>query len=70
MRASRMASLVAVGAIVLPLLARTASAVAASPRAAPSIGTELGELEGSDTVTGDEFGTSVAISGNTAVVGA
>ena len=32
MRASRIASLIAVGAISLPLLASTASTVAASPR--------------------------------------
>jgi hypothetical protein len=62
--------LVAVGAISGPLLTSTASAVAASPRAAPSIGTQLAELEASDTVTGDNCGVSVAISGTTAVVGA
>jgi nucleoside-specific outer membrane channel protein Tsx len=70
MRKSRIVSLVAVGAISLPLLASTASAVAASPRAAPSIGTQLAELKGSDTVAGDRLGHPVAISGTTAVVGA
>jgi hypothetical protein len=70
MRKSRIASLVAVGAISLPLLASTASAIAASPRAAPSIGTQLAILKGSDTVAGDYFGFRVAISGTTAIVGA
>ena len=70
MRTSRIASLVAVGAISLPFLTSSTSAVAASPRAAPAIGTQLAELEGSDTVVGDWFGSSVAISGTTAVVGA
>jgi len=60
--------LVAVGAILMTLLASTTSAVAASPRAVPSIGTQLAELKGSDTVHGDYFGYSVAISGTTAVV--
>ena len=31
---------------------------------------QVAELKGSDTVAGDSFGTSVAVSGNTAVVGA
>jgi hypothetical protein len=35
----------------------------------PRIGTQLAELKGSDTVGGDEFGDSVAISGTTIVVG-
>ena len=70
MRTSRIASLVAVGAISLPLLAGTTSAVAANPRTAPRIGKQLAELKGSDTVAGDFFGSSVAISGTTAVVGA
>jgi hypothetical protein len=70
MRTSRIASLVAVGAIFLPLLASTASAVTASPRAAPAIGTQLAMLKGSDTVAGDGFGIRVAISGTTAIVGA
>jgi hypothetical protein len=62
--------LVAVGAISLPLLASTTSAVAASPRTTPPIGTQLAELKGSDTVADDEFGASLAISGTTAIVGA
>jgi len=69
MRASRIASAIAVGAVSLPLLANTTSAVAASPRTTPSIGTQLAELKGSDTVAGDSFGGSVAISGTTLVVG-
>jgi hypothetical protein len=36
----------------------------------PSAGTQLAELKGSDTVSGDNFGASVAVSGTTAVVGA
>jgi hypothetical protein len=68
-RASRIASAVAVGAVSLPLLANTTSAVAASARTTPSIGTQLAELKGSDTVAGDSFGGSVAISGTTLVVG-
>ena len=73
MRTSRIASLpalLAVAAISLPLLAGTSSAVAASPRTTPPIGTQLAELKGSDTVAGDFFGYSVALSGSTAVVGA
>ena len=69
MRRSRIAGLIAVGTISLPLLASTASAVAASPRAAPSIGTQLAELKGSDTGGTNHFGNSVAISGTTVVVG-
>jgi hypothetical protein len=34
------------------------------------VGTQLAELKGSDAVAGDEFGSSVAISATTAVVGA
>ena len=65
--------LVAVGAISLPLLASTTSAVAASPRTTLSIGRQLAELEGPDITGGLEnlgFGYSVAISGSTVVVGA
>ena len=70
MRRSRIASLIAVGAISLALSGSTATAVAASPRAAPPVGTQLSELKGSDTVAGDYLGYSVAISGTSAVVGA
>ncbi|MGD0984908.1 MAG: FG-GAP repeat protein [Acidimicrobiales bacterium] len=70
MRRSCIASLIAAGAISLALSGSTATAVAASPRAASSIGTHLSELEGSDTVAGDYFGYSVATSGTSAVVGA
>ena len=72
-RKSRIASvcvILVIGAISLPLLASTTSAVAASPRTTPPIGKQLAELKGSDTVAGDYFGSSVAISGTTAVVGA
>ncbi|MGO9290672.1 MAG: hypothetical protein ACLQIJ_18225 [Polyangia bacterium] len=70
MRTSRIASLVAVGAIFLPLLASTASTVAASPRATLGIGKRLAELKASDAATNASFGWSVAVSGGTAVVGA
>jgi hypothetical protein len=72
MRKSRifsLSALLAVAAISLPLLEGMSSAVAASPRTALSIGTQLAELVGSDTVAGDWFGSSVAILGTTAVVG-
>ena len=52
------------------VLASTPTVVAASPRSAPPIEKQLAELKGSDTVAGDGFGGSVAISGTTAVVGA
>ena len=70
MRRSLIGGLLVVAATSLPLLASPASAVAASPRAAPSIGKQLAELKGSDTLAGDAVGVSVAISGTTAVVGA
>ncbi len=54
----------------MPLLACTASAVAASPRSTSAIGKQLAELKGSDTVAGDGVGSSVAVSGTTAIVGA
>jgi hypothetical protein len=44
--------------------------VAASPRTTSPIGKQLAELKGSDTVAGDGLGSSVAISGSTAIVGA
>jgi hypothetical protein len=59
------------GAISLPLLASTTSAVAASPRTPTATSwKQVAELKGSGTVAGDEFGGSVAISGTTAVIGA
>jgi hypothetical protein len=73
MRGARIASLSAflsVGAISLPLLASSASAVAVRPRTTPSVGTQLAELKGSDTGGADQFGFSVGISGTTVVVGA
>ncbi len=70
MRTSRFATLVAVGAIALPLLACNASAVAASPRSTVPLGKQMAELKGSDTVTGDGFGSSVAVSGPTVIAGA
>ena len=73
LRKSRIANLclvLVIGAISLPLLASTASAGAARSRTTPPIRKQLAELKGSDTAGGDEFGSSVAISGTTAVVGA
>ena len=70
MRRPRIASLVAIAAMSLPLLAGTTTPVAASPRTTPRLGTQLAELKGSDTATYNFFGGSVAISGTTAVVGA
>jgi hypothetical protein len=70
MRRPHIASLLAIAAISLPLLSGTTTAVAASPRTTPRIGTQIAELKGSDTVAADEFGSSVAISGTTLVVGA
>ena len=64
-----LSELLAAGVIFLPLLAVTIEAVSASPRTVP-IGTQLAELEGSDTVVGDGFGYPVAVSGGTAIVGA
>ena len=69
MRASRIAVLIAVGAISLPLLASPALAGARSRSGSP-IGMQLGELKGTDTVASDGFGVSVAISGTTVAVGA
>ena len=56
------------GAICLPLLASTTSAVAASPRTAPPVRKQLAELKGRQ-VPDDLFGASVAIWGSTAIVG-
>lgn len=72
MRKCRMAglyALVAVGATVLPLLASTTRATAASPSATRKIGTQLTELSGSLPFVGGLFGKSVAVSGATVVVG-
>jgi len=71
MRGSRIASLIAVGAVSLPLMAGTASAITASPRTPMATSwKQVAELKGSDTVAGNKFGSSVAISGTTAVIGA
>jgi len=71
-RKSRVASLsvlLATGAIAMPLISSSASAVAATPRTKVPIGRQLAELAGSDTIAGDYFGYSVAVSDTTAVVG-
>ncbi len=70
MRKSRIASLIAMGAMSLPLLTSITSAVAVSPRSTPAIGTQLTELKAFNTVTEHDFGWSVAVSGTTAFVGA
>ena len=67
---ARLSALLAVGAISLPLLWGTTSALAASPRATPPIGRQLAQLKSSDAVAQSYFGYSVAISGTTAIVGA
>src|ERR1019366_5771217 len=74
-RKSRIASLsafLAIGGFSLPLLASTTSAVAASPRSTPPIGTQLAEL-GSDTgwpvgTYDNALGALVAVSGTTLLV--
>ena len=47
-----------------------ARAGAVSPRAPLVTGQQVAELKGSDTAAADSFGTSVAVSGSTVVVGA
>ena len=69
MRRSRLGGLLAIAATSLPLLAGT-TAVAASPRTMPTIGKQIADLTGSDTVALEYFGVSVATSGTTVVVGA
>ncbi|MGA3354630.1 MAG: hypothetical protein ABSD85_15825 [Acidimicrobiales bacterium] len=54
----------------LPLLASLTSTIGVSPRTTSPIGKLLAELKGSDTVAGNAFGVSVAISGAIATVGA
>ena len=62
---------VEVGVDVEELRARSSlEVVVGSPRTTTSIGSQLAELKGSDTVANDDFGYSVAISGTTAIVGA
>jgi len=63
-------ALLVVGAISLPLLASAASLSDASPRTTPPIGKELAELEATGAIGSAAFGSSVAISGDTLVVGA
>jgi len=68
---SLLRSFVMAAAICLPLLMDANLAAAASrPPTAASVGMQLAELKGSDSVLGDEFGYAVAISGTTAIVGA
>jgi DNA-binding beta-propeller fold protein YncE len=55
---------------IAPAPGGLARAGAVSPRAPLFTGQQLAELKGSDTVAGDWFGTSVAVSGSTAMVGA
>ena len=58
------------GGTVTEFTVPTATTVPTTMPRTPPIGTQLAELKGSDTVAGDGFGSSVAISGTTAVVGA
>jgi len=51
-----------------PLTTSGISAAAVRSSTTPPIGRQLAELKGSDTVARDNFGSSVAISGTTAVV--
>jgi nucleoside-specific outer membrane channel protein Tsx len=57
-------------ATVVALTASGTSTGAVRSQTTSEIGTQLAELKGSDTVAADTFGSSVAISGATAVVGA
>ena len=70
MRTSRLAVLVALGAVLPALVGSPAWAGGARSRTAPVPGQQQGELKGSDTVAQDGFGVSVAISGATVVAGA
>jgi nucleoside-specific outer membrane channel protein Tsx len=65
------AALIAAVALVVVQVTIAGVAGAVSPRT-PPIGTQLAELKGADTVAGDDFGLSVAVSesGTTAVLGA
>lgn len=68
-RTVSLSALLVAGAVFLPLLAGSTTAIAASPRATPPIGANWAELEGSGTIAGGQFGSSVAVSGATVVVG-
>ena len=71
MRRSRVASVstvIALGAICLPLLAGCSSTAKSPPKLVP-VKTQQAELKASDLIASDTFGVSVAISGTTAVVG-
>jgi hypothetical protein len=71
MRNSRcvaLAVLTVIAVTVMPLAGGTSTAAVRSSTT-PTIGRQLAELKGSDTVARDDFGSSVAISGTTAVVG-
>ena len=63
----RLSALVAVVAVVGPLLSAMDVAAASS---SPRVGTVLAELKGSATISGDAVGVSVAISDGTALAGA
>jgi hypothetical protein len=63
-----LSALVSAAVVVLPVSA-VISAAAASPLS-PPVGKVLAELKGSATLSGDAVGVSVAISGETALVGA
>ena len=65
-----LAALSVMAATVVALTASGTSTGAVRSQTTSEIGTQLAELKGSDTVAADTFGSSVAISGATAVVGA
>jgi hypothetical protein len=60
----------ALGALILPGVMCGTTTVASYPVVKPAFGRQVEELIGSDIVKGDQFGTSVAASGMTALVGA
>lgn len=70
---TKLIALTTTGAFLIALVAVTTGGAAANTVSAPARSPgwkQVAQLKGSDTVAGDEFGTAVAISGTTAVVGA
>jgi hypothetical protein len=61
---------IAAGTISAPFVAGAATGTTANLYAKTTVGKQLAELKGSDTVKYDYFGVAAAISGTTAVVGA
>ena len=70
-RIARLRMVLVAGTIFLPLLVScTTVAALTKPRATSRVRTEIAELSGLHMVQGDAFGTSVAISDTTVIVGA